>query len=126
MQVIEKAAPPGGDVHLILDNDATHKHPKVLRWLARRPHFHLRFTPTSAAWLNRVERCFRDLSQDVVLPGSLASVDEWGAAIWAYLAQRNLKPRRYEWRAEGQAMLEKIRRTRAARARASVIAGIAQ
>ena len=77
----EQAAPPEGDVHLILDNYATHKHPKVLRWLAQRPHFHLHFTPTSASWLNLVERFFRDLSQDVVLPGSFASVGELTTAI---------------------------------------------
>ncbi len=121
LQVIEKAAPVGVAVHLILDNYATHKHPKVLRWLAQRPHFHLHFTPTSASWLNLVERFFRDLSQDVVLPGSFASVGELVAAIWDYLAERNLKPHRYEWRAEGQVILEKIRRARAALARASVV-----
>lgn len=114
LQAIEKAAPPGVDVHLILDNYATHKHPKVLRWLGQRPHIHLHFTPTSASWLNLVERFFRDLSQDVVLPGSFASVGELTNAIWAYLAERNLKPQRYEWRAEGKAILAKIRRAREA------------
>lgn len=114
LQRIEREAPPGVDVHLILDNYATHKHPKVLRWLARRPRFHLHFTPTSASWLNLVERFFRDLSQDVVLPGSFASVDELTDAIWAYLAERNLKPQRYEWRADGKAILEKICRAREA------------
>lgn len=117
LQKIEKEAPPEVDVHLILDNYATHKHPKVLRWLAHRPRFHLHFTPTSASWLNLVERFFRDLSQDVVLPGSFASLDELTDAIWSYLAERNLKPQRYEWRAEGQAILEKIRRARETLAR---------
>jgi transposase len=112
LRAIEKNAPAGVDVHLILDNYATHKHPKVLRWLAQRPHFHLHFTPTSASWLNLVERFFRDLSQDVLLPGSFTSGDELTAAIWDYLAERNLKPQRYEWRAEGKAILEKIRRAR--------------
>ena len=111
----------GVDVHLILDNYATHKHPRVLRWLAQRPRFHLHFTPTSASWLNLVERFFRDLSQDVVLPGSFASVGELTDAIWAYLAERNLKPQRYEWRAEGKAILEKIRRAREALARPSPV-----
>lgn len=117
LQAIEQSAPPAVDVHLILDNYATHKHPKVLRWLAQRPRFHLHFTPTSASWLNLVERFFRDLSQDVVLPGSFASVGELTDAIWAYLGERNLKPQRYEWRAEGKAILEKIRRAREALAR---------
>lgn len=114
LQAIEKSAPPGLDVHLILDNYATHKHPKVLRWLAKRPHFHLHFTPTSASWLNLVERFFRDLSQDVVLPGSFSSVGKLVEAIWAYLSERNLKPQRYEWRADGKAILEKIRHARQA------------
>ena len=109
------------DLHLILDNYATHKHPNVLRWLAQRPHFHLHFTPTSASWLNLVERFFRDLSQDVVLPGSFGSVSELTSAIWAYLAERNLKPQRYEWRAEGKAILAKIRRAREALAAQSQV-----
>ena len=117
LQAIESASPPDVDVHLILDNYATHKHPKVLRWLGQRPRFHLHFTPTSASWLNLVERFFRDLSQDVVLPGSFASVGELVDSIWTYLAERNLTPQRYEWRAEGQAILEKIRHARAALAR---------
>lgn len=117
LQAIAKSAPPGVDVHLILDNYATHKHPAVLRWLAKRPHFQLHFTPTSASWLNLVERFFRDLSQDVVLPGSFASVGALVDAIWSYLDERNLQPRRYEWRAGGKAILEKIRQARKALAR---------
>src|SRR5271170_4858417 len=105
------------DVHLILDNYATHKHPKVLGWLAKRPRFHLHFTPTSASWLNLVERFFRDLSQDVVLPGSFESVNQLATAIWDYLAERNLKPTRYEWNADGKVILERIQRARAALAR---------
>ena len=87
------------------------------RALAQRPRFKLHFTPTSASWLNLVGRFFRDLSQDVVTPGSFASVNELVAAIWSYLTARNLKPQRYEWRADGQAILEKIRRAREALAR---------
>jgi transposase len=114
---IEAEMPSGVAVHLILDNYATHKHPKVKAWLAKRPRFHLHFTPTSASWLNLVERFFRDLSQDVVLPGSFASVEELAQAITDYLVQRNLKPVRYEWNANGTAILEKIRRAREALAR---------
>lgn len=114
---IDDAVPADLAVHLILDNYATHKHPKVLRWLAQRPRFHLHFTPTSASWLNLVERFFRDLSQDVVLPGSFSSVLDLVTAIWKYLEERNLKPTRYEWRAEGKVILEKIHRARLALAR---------
>jgi len=114
LRKIEAAVPAELDVHLVLDNYATHKHPKVLGWLAKRPRFHLHFTPTSASWLNLVERFFRDLSQDVVLPGSFGSGRDLVAAIWSYLEERNLRPKRYEWRAEGQAILEKLRRARQA------------
>ena len=121
LQAIETASPAGVDVHLILDNYATHKHPKVLRWLVQRPRFHLHFTPTSASWLNLVERFFRDLSQDVVLPGSFGSVEELVQAIYEYLAARNLQPQRYEWRASGKSILEKIRRARQTLARLSQV-----
>jgi transposase len=112
LQHIDQQAPEGVQIHLILDNYATHKHPKVMRWLAKHPRFHLHFTPTSSSWMNLVERFFRDLTQDVVLPGSFTSVQELVDAIWAYLAERNLQPVRYEWRADGKAILEKIQRAR--------------
>lgn len=117
LRKIESQVPAELDVHLILDNYATHKHPKMLAWLAKRPRFKLHFTPTSASWLNLVERFFRDLSQDVVLPGSFNSVPELVESIWNYLRERNLKPKRYEWRADGKAILEKVRRARQALAR---------
>jgi transposase len=118
---IDADVPPGIDVHLILDNYATHKHAKVLAWVAKHPRFHLHFTPTSASWLNLVERFFRDLSQDVVLPGSFTSVTELTEAIWSYLAERNLHPQRYEWKASGLSILQKIQRAREALARQSDI-----
>jgi len=121
LRKIETEVPGELAVHLILDNYATHKHPKVLGWLAKRPRFKLHFTPTSASWLNLVERFFRDLSQDVVLPGSFSSVPDLVAAIWSYLEERNLKPKRYEWRAEGQAILDKLRRARQALASQSPV-----
>lgn len=111
---IDAEVPTGIDVHLILDNYATHKHAKVLAWVGKHPRFHLHFTPTSSSWLNLVERFFRDLSQDVVLPGSFASVTELTDAIWSYLAERNLHPQRYEWKASGRSILEKIQRAREA------------
>lgn len=117
----ETAAPPGVEIHLIQDNYATHKQPKVLRWLAQRPRFKLHFTPTRASWLNLVERFCRDLSQDVVLPGSFANGSELVDAIWAQLAERNLKPQRYEWRAQGKVILEKIGRARKALAQQSPV-----
>jgi RNAse (barnase) inhibitor barstar len=68
-----------------------------------------------------VERFFRDLTQDVVLPGSFASVDQLTQAIWDYLTDRNLRPSRYEWKADGKVILEKIQRARAVLARQSQV-----
>lgn len=117
LKYLDQEAPPAIDLHLILDNYATHKHPKVKAWLAKNPRFKMHFTPTSASWLNLVERFFRDLSQDVVLAGSFTSVTELVNAIWRYLEDRNLAPEPYVWRADGQAILEKIQRAREALAR---------
>ena len=97
-------------IHLIVDNYSTHKHQKVRRWLERHPRFHLHFTPTSASWMNMVERFFRDLSQQAILPGSFGSVAELVDTINLYLAQHNLEPKRYVWHADGQEVLNKIHR----------------
>lgn len=121
LKQIEQETPKGMDIHVILDNYATHKHPKVMGWLSRHPRFHLHFTPTSASWLNLVERFFRDLGQDVILPGSFTSVNELTDAINRYLAERNLKPTRYEWKADGKTILEKIKRAREALAQQPTI-----
>lgn len=112
LRTIDKEVPAELEIHLILDNYATHKTPEVKRWLKRHPRFHLHFTPTSSSWLNLVERFFRDLSQDVVLPGSFESVQELKDAIFGYLSERNLAPKRYVWKAKGEEILAKIRQAR--------------
>ena len=104
--------PTDVDLHLIVDNYATHKHAEVRAWLAKHPRFHMHFTPTSSSWMNMVERFFRDLTVDVVRHGSFTSVKELGYAITNYLAERNLNPTRYEWRADGAETLAKIMRAR--------------
>src|SRR5215210_6724386 len=76
LQQIDAETPADRDLHLILDNYATHKHPKVKKWLARHPRFHLHFTPTSASWLNMVERFFRDLTVHRLRRGIFHSVPE--------------------------------------------------
>src|SRR4030088_96093 len=97
-------------IHLIVDNYSTHKHQKVRRWLERHPRFHLPSTPTLASLMNMVERFFRDLSQQVILPGSFGSVAELVDTINRYLSQHNLEPKRYVWQADGQVVLNKIHR----------------
>jgi transposase len=114
LKQIDRQTPRGLDLHLIADNYATHKHPKVQAWLARHPRFNMHFTPTSSSWLNLVERFFADLTGDVIRAGSFASVNELVRDIEAYLAQRNADPKPYIWRADGVEILAKIKRARAA------------
>jgi transposase len=110
LKQLDRETPAELDLHLVLDNYATHKHPRVKQWLAKRPRFHLHFVPTASSWLNLVERFFRDLSQQAILPGSFGSVPELVDALMQYLARHNLQPKRYVWRADGAAVLAKIQR----------------
>jgi transposase/DNA-binding XRE family transcriptional regulator len=124
LKQLDQDTPPDLALHLILDNDATHKHPKVQSWIDRRnarqrrqhgdERIVLHFTPTASSWLNLVERFFRDLTEDVVREGSFASLRELVGAIEAYLAEHNLAPRRYVWSAQGEDVLAKILRARTA------------
>ena len=81
-------------------------------WLARHPRFHLHFTPTDSPWLNLVERFFADLTADVVGEGSFTSVPARVTAIEGYLAERNLAPKPYRWRAKGADILAKLQRAK--------------
>lgn len=114
LKKIDRETPSGLDLHLIIDNYATHKHPKVRAWLAKHSRFHLHFTPTSASWMNLVERFFRDLTEDVVREGSFRHVKQLCDRILAYLAERNAHPTRYTWNAKGEDILRKIQRARQA------------
>jgi transposase len=114
LKQIDRNTPRDLDLHLIVDNYATHKHPKVKAWLERHPRFKMHYTPTSSSWLNLVERFFADLTAEVIRAGSFASVRDLVRDIKAYLADRNANPKRYEWRAEGAEILAKLRRARAA------------
>jgi transposase len=113
LKQIDRETPKDLDIHLIQDNYATHKHPKVKAWLARHPRFKPHFTPTSSSWMNLVERFFADLTADVIRTGSFASIGELVRDIKAYLKERNANPRPYAWKAEGVAILAKINRARA-------------
>ena len=114
LKQINRETPKGLAIHLIQDNYATHKHPKVKAWLKRHKRFKSHFTPTSSSWMNLVERFFADLTEDEIRTGSFASVNELVRDIEAYLAKRNANPRPYKWKAEGAAILDKIKRARAA------------
>jgi transposase len=114
LKQIDRETPKSLDLHLIIDNYCTHKHEKVRAWLDRHLRFHLHFTPTGSSWMNLVERFFGELTQDVIREGSFTSVKQLEKGIEIYLAERNLNPKPYRWRAEGAAILEKIRRARVA------------
>jgi len=99
---------PGRKLHLILDNYGTHKHPKVREWLAKRPRFELHFTPTSASWLNLVERWFRELTDKRIRRGVFHSVGELTAAIESYIEQNNQAPKPFVWAASAERILNKV------------------
>jgi transposase len=111
---IDEETPAELALHLIVDNYATHKHPKVKAWLKRHPRFHLHFTPTSASWLNMVERFFRDLTTRRVRAGVFKSVAELQTAIDDYLAHHNIHPKPFIWTAKAADILAKVTRAKAA------------
>lgn len=113
LRLIEKSAPVGKQIHIICDNYATHKHSKVKAWLARRPHIHIHFTPTSASWLNMVERFFRDLTDKCVRRGVFRSVGDLERAIHDYIEAHNENPAPFIWTASASDILEKVKRGRA-------------
>jgi transposase len=113
LKQIERETPRELELHLIVDNYATHKHQKVRRWLKRHPRVMVHFTPTGSSWMNLVERFFADLTVDCVREGSFASVRRLIEAIDEFLAVRNEEPKRYVWRAKGEEILRKIERAKA-------------
>jgi transposase len=113
LELIDRQTPADKQLHLIVDNYATHKHPRVLRWLKRHPRFHIHFTPTSASWLNMVERFFRDLTTKRLRRGVFTSVEKLIAAIEAYIAESNKNPKPFIWTAKAADILEKVKLARA-------------
>jgi transposase len=107
---LEKNVPPDLDVHLVMDNYGTHKHPKVRAWFARRPRFHVHFTPTYASWLNQVERWFGLITQHAIKRGSFRKVKELIARIEHYIAQHNANAVPFAWTATADSILKKVGR----------------
>lgn len=114
LKQIDQETPPDQQLHLIVDNYATHKHEKVRNWLKRHPRIVTHFTPTGSSWMNLVERFFADLTEDCVREGSFESVRALIEAIDEFLAVRNEEPKRYVWRAKGEDILRKIEKAKAA------------
>lgn len=113
LKLIDDATPAGKELYLIADNYATHKHPKVQRWLKRHPRFHVHFTPTSSSWLNMVERFFRDLTQNRLRRGVFRSVFELITALDAYVDLHNENPKPFIWTAKANDILAKVMRAQA-------------
>ena len=107
---INRAAPAERELHLIVDNYATHKHPKVRAWLERHKRFHFHFTPTSASWLNAVEGFFAKLTKQRLKRGVFKGIVDLQAAINRYLAETNDNPKPFIWAADPDAIIEKVRR----------------
>ncbi len=114
LNLIKASVPLDKEVHLICDNYATHKHPKVKAWAKRNPRFHFHFTPTSASWLNMIERFFRDLSEKNLKRGSFYNVNDLIGAITEYVNQHNDSPKPFIWTASAKDILAKVKRARVA------------
>jgi transposase len=113
LKELDASTPPDKTLHLILDNYATHKHAKVKAWLAKHPRLVLHFTPTSASWLNMVERFFRDLTVRRVRSEIFPSLESLIHAIHDYLHQHNQNPKPFIWKAKACDILAKVTRARA-------------
>jgi putative transposase len=107
---IEANVPEHLDVHLICDNYGTHKHAKVRAWLARRPRFHLHFTPTYSSWLNQVERWFALITNQAIRRGSFDSVNDLKRRISEFVEHYNQHPRPFMWTATAESILAKLER----------------
>jgi transposase len=114
LKKIDAETPPELDLHLIVDNYATHKHPKVKSWLARHKRFHMHFIPTSSCWLNVIERWFRDITHDRLRKGVFKSVPQLIDAILEYIEYHNANPTTFVWTKKAEDILEKVTRARKA------------
>ena len=101
---------PGVSIHLILDNYATHKTPKVKRWLLKHPDYHVHFIPTSSSWLNQIERFFAEITEKRIRRGAFKSVPALEQAIADYLAHHNADPKPFKWVADADSILDRIKK----------------
>ena len=114
LKLIDAETPAELDLHLILDNYHTHKHPKVQRWLARHPRFHVHFIPTSSSWLNLIERWFREITDKRIRREAFGSVRQLIDVIMDYIEHHNQNPETFVWTAKAEDILKKVARARAA------------
>ena len=114
LKLIDQQTPSALELHLIVDNYATHKHPKVQKWLKRHRRFHIHFIPTSGSWMNLIERWFRRITDDRIRRGTFRSVPQLIETITRYIEQNNADPKPLIWAAQPDAILAKVQRGRAA------------
>ena len=114
LNTIDRETVPEMDLHLIVDNYATHKHSKVQKWLAKHPRFHIHFIPTSSSWLNLIERWFGELTRKQLRRGAFKSVEQLKAAIQSFVDQHNANPKGFVWTKTAQQILTKVDRARRA------------
>lgn len=112
LRLITRNTPKDKQIHVIADNYSPHKHPMVRAWLARNKRIHMHFTPTSASWLNMVERFFRDITEKRIRRGVFRSVPDLIAAIEDYIDIHNQAPKPFIWTAKASDILEKVSRAR--------------
>ncbi len=110
LRTIDEAVPANLDVHLVMDNYGTHKTPSVRAWFARHPRFHAHFTPTSASWLNQVERWFALLTEKQIRRGTHRSTLELEKAIRSYLDLHNRDPQPFVWTKTADQILDSLQR----------------
>jgi transposase len=114
LRLIDETMPAEKQIHVICDNYSTHKHPRVQRWLDRHSRFHVHFTPTSASWLNMIERFFRDLTEKRIRRGVFRDIEQLIMGIGDYIDRHNDKPKPFIWTAKASDILEKVARARTA------------
>jgi transposase len=114
LKTIDRETVPEFDLHLIVDNYATHKHPKVKAWLKRHPRFHVHFIPTSCSWLNVIERWFAEITNKRIRRGAFRSVQQLVRAIEDYVDHYNDNPQGYKWTKSAAEILKKVTRAKAA------------
>ncbi len=108
LQLIDTKTPLDLDLHMIIDNYGTHKHPRVQRWLKRHPRFRMHFTPTSSSWLNMVERWFSGITTKRIRRGSFKNVKELIMTIKQYIESHNQNPKVFVWTASAESIMRKI------------------
>ena len=108
MNLVDRQLPGETQIHIVLDNLATHKTPQVRNWFARRPRYVLHFTPTGSSWINQVERWFAKITTEAIRRGSFRSVKHLIEAIEAYIVEHNHEPKPFRWTATANSIFDKI------------------